>query len=100
VIMYALPPAKNFGPPMLLAAVVGFISTFRLADRRSIIFTTATAVTSTFIASFFYRILVFGFAGGAVAAGRGLSLDILIFPLCVFAITQLFLSYFETSDFL
>src|SRR6267378_824302 len=71
VMMYALPPAKNFGPAMLLAAIVGFISTFRLADRRSIVFTTGTAITSTFIASVFYRILVFVFAGGSVAAGRG-----------------------------
>ena len=100
VMMYALPPAKNFGPAMLLAAVVGFISTFRLADRRSIVFTTATAVTSTFIASFFYRILVFVFAGGAVAAGRGVSFDILLFPLCVFAITQYFLSTFATAAFI
>jgi diguanylate cyclase (GGDEF)-like protein/putative nucleotidyltransferase with HDIG domain len=100
VMMYALPPAKNFGPAMLLAAVVGFISTFRLADRRSVVFTTATAITSTFIASFFYRILVFIFASDAAASGHTLSFDILLFPLCVFAITQYFLSTFAAAAFI
>lgn len=100
VMMYALPPAKNFGPAMLLAAVVGFISTFKLGDRRSVVFTTATAITSTFIASFFYRILVFVFASDAVASGHPLSFDILLFPLCVFAITQYFLSTFAAAAFI
>src|SRR5688572_12619071 len=99
VMMYALPPAMNFGPAMLLAAVVGFVSTFRSAERQSVIFTTAAAITSTFIASFFYRILVFVFAGGAAAAGSTLSFDILLLPLCVFAITQYLLSTFATAVF-
>src|SRR5258705_11263918 len=57
VMLYAIPPADTVGPAVLLAAIVGFVSTYRLATRREIIFTTGMAVISTFGAASFLRAL-------------------------------------------
>ena len=48
VILYAGPPAETVGPATLLAAIVGFVSTYGLSSRRASISTTAIAVVSTF----------------------------------------------------
>src|SRR5688500_8079936 len=54
VMLYAVPPAATVGPAVLLAAIVGLMSTYRLTNRRAIIFTTATAIASTFVAASLY----------------------------------------------
>lgn len=100
VMMYTLDPAHNLGPAVILAAVVGFISSFLFARRWSTMFAIGSSVISTFVASLVYRIMVTGLAGGdLVAAGRGGVLDLLLFPLCVFGIVQYALSTFGTVAF-
>ena len=42
VMLYAIPPADTAGPATLLAAIVAFLSTFKLSGKREIIFTTAS----------------------------------------------------------
>ena len=54
VILYAVPPAETAGPATLLAAIVGFVSTYGLASRRESIATTAIAVISTFVSASCY----------------------------------------------
>src|SRR5262245_50239886 len=42
VMMYALAPANNLGPPIILAAAVGFLSSFSFAERWSSVFAVGT----------------------------------------------------------
>ncbi len=44
VILYAVPPSDTAGPATLLAAIVGFVSTYGLSSRKESIFTTGMAV--------------------------------------------------------
>jgi len=100
VMMYALSPANNLGPAVILAAIVGFISSFRLAKPQTTIFTVGTTILSTFVASLVYRFLVLALAAGALADNeRGAVLNILLFPLCVFGLVQYSLSTFITAVF-
>src|SRR2546426_8573470 len=62
VILYAVPPADTAGPATLLAAIVGFVSTYGLASRRESISTTAIAVISTFLSASCYGFLANIFA--------------------------------------
>ena len=101
VMLYAIPPANTVGPAVLLAAIVGFVSTYRLTTRREIIFTTGMAVISTFVAASLYSLLVDLFAGHSeIATDRGLSLNVLLVPLFTLAALQYALSTAATAWFL
>lgn len=99
VMMYTLTPASA-GPAILLAAMVGFISSFRLAKTDSTIFTIATSIISTFLGSLVYKFLVMAIAdGGLTGTERGVVLNILLFPLCIFGLVQYSLSTFSIAAF-
>ncbi len=101
VILYAVPPADTAGPATLLAAIVGFVSTYSLASRRDSIATTAIAVISTFISASCYSFLVTFFSEDVASnAGQGLPLNVFLVPLCVLAVLQYFLSTVATMHFL
>src|SRR5437588_3123501 len=100
VMIYTMAPANTFGPAIILAAIVGFISSLSVSNRWSTIFAVGNSVVSTFIASLVYRLMLLTLAGGAVSAGdHGLVLDLLLFPLCVFGLIQYALSTFGTIAF-
>ena len=100
VILYAVPPADTAGPATLLAAIVGFVSTYGLASRRESIATTAIAIISTFLCASFYGVLASTFASDISSAGQGLPLNVFLIPLCVLAILQFLLSTLATVHFL
>jgi diguanylate cyclase (GGDEF)-like protein/putative nucleotidyltransferase with HDIG domain len=101
VLLYAVPPAETAGPATLLAAIVGFVSTYGLASRKESIATTAIAVISTFISASCYGYLVTIFANDLTRnADHGLPLNVFLFPLCVLAILQYILSTLATVHFL
>ncbi len=101
VILYAAPPANTVGPATLLAAIVGFVSTYGLSSRRESLSTTAIAVISTFVSASCYGFLVNVFANDlSLTSGGGLPLNVLLIPLCVLAILQYFLSTLSTALFL
>ena len=100
VMMYTLVPANNLGPAIILATIVGFISSFSRAKPWSSVFAIGTLIISTFVASLAYRVLLVTLAGDALPGnGSGVVLDILLFPLCVFGIVQYGLSTFGTVAF-
>jgi diguanylate cyclase (GGDEF)-like protein/putative nucleotidyltransferase with HDIG domain len=100
VMMYALSPANNLGPPIILAALVGLISTVYFVERWPSLFNVGTSIISTFAASLVYRAMVLLLAGRVLdASERGVVLDLLLFPLCVFGIIQYALSTFGTVAF-
>jgi diguanylate cyclase (GGDEF)-like protein/putative nucleotidyltransferase with HDIG domain len=101
VILYAVHPANTVGPATLLAAVVGFVSTYGLSNRRECIATTAIAVISTFIAASCYGFLVTLFSGDlSHVTGQAFPLNVILVPLCVLAVLQYFLSTLATVYFL
>src|SRR5438105_11531369 len=100
VMIYTLPPAETAGPAIILAAIVGFLASFSLAERWSTVFAIGMTIISTFVASLVYRLMIGTFAGEAVTGNEhGLVLDLLLFPLCVFGIVQYALSTFGTIAF-
>ncbi|HXM50466.1 MAG TPA: hypothetical protein VN956_21675, partial [Pyrinomonadaceae bacterium] len=93
VMMYTTAPANSVGPALILAAIVGFISSFSRSERWPTVFAVGTSIISTFIAMLVYRFLVLALAGGAVDGKKtALVLDLLLFPLCVFGFVQYALS--------
>lgn len=98
VILYAVPPANTAGPATLLAAIVGFVSTYGLSSRKESISTTAIAIISTFLSASCYGFLANIFTRGDAALG--LPLDILLIPICVLAVLQYFLSTLATVYFI
>ena len=83
--------AMMFGvaPAALLAAVDGFLSSRRVADRRLQIFSASAAVVSTGVAVSIYLLLARLFSGTAIAdQAREVPLGVLLFPLCVLALAQ------------
>ncbi len=101
VILYAVHPADTVGPATLLAAVVGFVSTYGLSSRRECMATTAIAVISTFVSASCYGFLATVFASDlSQGAGHGLPLNVILVPLCVLAVLQYFLSTLATVYFL
>src|SRR4029450_4287376 len=89
VMLYAVPPTDTVGPAVILAALVGFTSPYKLTTRRVMIFTTSMAVISTFIAASLSGWLVDLFAGNAQLMGTGaLSLDKFLVPLFGLAALQ------------
>ena len=100
VMMYTMPPANTLGPAIMLAAIVGFISSLSDKGRWNTIFAVGMSVISTFVASLVYRAMLLVIAGSPVAVSeRGFVLDILLFPLCVFGLVQYALSTFGTLTF-
>jgi len=100
VMMYTTTPANSVGPAIILAAIVGFISSFSLSERWPTAFAVGTSIISTFVASLVYRFMVITLAGGAVDGGQtALVLNLLLFPLCVFGFVQYSLSTFGTLAF-
>ncbi len=101
VMLYAVPPANTVGPAVLLAALVGFVSTYRLGTRREIVFTTGMAVISTFVGASLYGVLVDSFSGErALMVGNVISLDAFLVPLFALAALQYALSTIATAWFL
>ncbi len=89
VMIYAVPPASTAGPAIILAALVGFASSYPYSRRHAVIFTTGIAVISTFIAAHAYRLLVGLFAStGVDAPQRGVPLSVFLIPLCFVAVIQ------------
>src|SRR5882762_4266870 len=101
VILYAVHPADTVGPATLLAAVVGFVSTYGLSSRKECIATTAIAVISTFVSASCYGILASVFTNDLLPGwGHGLPLNVILVPLCVLAVLQYFLNTLATVYFL
>ena len=100
VMMYTMAPANNFGPPIILAAAVGFLSSLSVAGRWPSVFASANSVLSTFAASFVYRELLLALASGSAPAGNdGAVLDVLLFPLCVFGLVHFAINTFGNIAF-
>jgi diguanylate cyclase (GGDEF)-like protein/putative nucleotidyltransferase with HDIG domain len=97
--MYAVAPAHTSAPAVILAAVVGIISSWRSTDRRIMMFATSAAIISTSAAASLYGLLVGRFVE-APTADQGLPLNQLLLPLCVFALVQYFLSTIATAAFI
>jgi diguanylate cyclase (GGDEF)-like protein/putative nucleotidyltransferase with HDIG domain len=101
VMMYAIPPANSAGPATILAAVAGFVSSYGYSRRRAIVFTTGTAIISTFIAAESYSFLVsLVDRAGDYLPVRGVPLSALLVPLCTLAVLQYLLCTLATTAFL
>ena len=101
IILYTVPPASSAGPATLLAALVGLVSTYGLASRKESFFTTAIAVTSTFISASCYGLLVPVFADDSLlSSGQTLPVNAVLVPLCILAVLQYSLSTLATVYFL
>src|SRR5438552_11598892 len=101
VMIYSVPPASTAGPAIILAALVGFASSYPYSRRRALIFTTGIAVISTFIAAHSYRLLVGLFDNtGIDVPQRGVPLSVFLIPLCFVAVIQYLLSTMATTAFL
>ena len=88
--------------PSLLAALVGFFSTYRLAARREVVLKTGMAVVSTFVAASFYgaaRRIVCAEKANCAAQGA-LPLNVFLVPLLVLAALQYAMSTIATAWFL
>src|SRR2546427_10816088 len=70
VMIYTLPPAESAGPAIILAAIVGFVASFSLAERWSTVFAIGMTIISTFVASLVYRLMIVTFAGGPVTGNE------------------------------
>lgn len=100
VMMYTTTPGNSVGPAIILAAVVGFITSFSFSERWPTAFAVGSSIISTFIASLVYRFMVLTMAGGAIDGHEtSLVLNLLLFPLCVFGFVQYSLSTFGTIAF-
>jgi diguanylate cyclase (GGDEF)-like protein/putative nucleotidyltransferase with HDIG domain len=101
VMFYAVPPSSTAGPATILAAVVAIASSYGFHKHRTLVFTTAIAVISTFIAANFYRFLVALFyTVGAKAGDQGVPLSVLLVPICTLAVLQYLLCTMATTAFL
>ena len=101
VMLYAIPPFGSSGPATLLAAIVAFLSTHKLSNRRQLILTTATAIISTFVSASCYGLLIGSFTVQSdFDAGQRLPLNVYLLPLCVLALLQYFLSTLATAAFI
>src|SRR4029078_9570614 len=100
VILYAAPPTSLIGPPLLLAAFVGFASTYGLSTRREMIVTIGISVISTFVAASSYGILIDFFDGQSLLPASSLPLSVVLVPLFALAILQYLLNTIGTTWFL
>src|SRR6201988_3558558 len=101
VMLYAVPPSNTTGPAVLMAALVSFVSTYRLATNREGLLKTGMAVVSTFVAAYFYGALINFFAGQSDVPTQGaLPLDVFLIPLLVLAALQYALSTIASALFI
>ena len=101
VMLYAAPPVNASGPAVLLAALVGFVSTYGIATNRQVIVKIGMVIISTAIAAAFYGILVNLVSNERdVLADGTLPLDTFLIPVLVLAALQYVLSTVVTSWFL
>ena len=101
VMIYAVAPANTVGPAVVLAAAAGFISSWQTSDRRMTIFTTGTAVISTFAAASLYGLVARLLAGGVTSSNADdFTFNTLLMPLCALALVQYALSTVGTAAFL
>ena len=100
VMIYAAPAASAPGPAVLLAALVGFVSSYRVNTNRQVLLKIGMAVISTTIAATFYGVLVDFFDGEGFVADGSLPLDRFLIPVLVLAALQYVLSTVVTSWFL
>lgn len=101
VMLYAAPPASSAGPAVLLAALVGFVSTYGIATNRHVVLKVGMTVISTTIAASFYGVLVGLFSGnGEIVADGSFQLDTVLIPVLVLAALQYALSTVVSSWFL
>ena len=101
VMLYAAPPSNSTGPAVLLAALVSFVSTYRIATNREVLLKTGMAVLSTFVAASFYGVLIDLFAGPGELPLQGTPpLNVFLIPLLVLAVLQYALSTIATAWFL
>ena len=100
VMMYAMPPANSFGPPVLLAAAVGLVSSLSVSKKWATVFAVGNSIISTYVASIVYGVMLSLIAGASgPSADSRLVLDIFLFPLCVFGLVQYAMSTFATIGF-
>jgi diguanylate cyclase (GGDEF)-like protein/putative nucleotidyltransferase with HDIG domain len=88
---------STIAPAVVLAAVVGLFSSWREADRRLTIFTTAASVVSTFVAATLYGLLINLIANHN--GQQGATLSALLLPVCALALAQYFLSTIGVAAF-
>src|SRR5688572_25092143 len=101
VMIYAAPPLSAAGPAVLLAALVGFVSTYGITTNRQVAIKMGMAVISTTITASLYGLLVYFFHGDATFVADGsLPLDTFLIPVLVLAVLQYALSTVVTSWFL
>ena len=102
VMLYAVPPSNTAGPAVLLAALVAFVSTYRIALNREVVVKTGMAVVSTFIAASLYGALIGLFSGESELAAQGALplLNFFLIPLLVVAALQYALSTIATAWFI
>lgn len=98
--IYAVEPVRSVAPAVILAAVVGLLSSWKSSDRRITIFTTGATIISTYVAASLYGLLVHSFLEGTGAGTGYIRLESLLIPLCVLALVQYFLSTIATAAFL
>ncbi|HTG87559.1 MAG TPA: HD domain-containing phosphohydrolase, partial [Pyrinomonadaceae bacterium] len=101
VMIYAAPPLGAAGPAVLLAALVGLVSTYRIVTNRQVVVKLGMAVISTSIAASLYGVLIdfFSHSDPAVADGS-VPLDTFLIPVLALAALQYALSTVVTSWFL
>ena len=101
VMIYAAPPLGAAGPAVLLAALVGLVSTYRIVTNRQVVVKLGMAVISTSIAASLYGVLIdfFSHSDQAVADGS-VPLDTFLIPVLALAALQYALSTVVTSWFL
>lgn len=101
VMLYAVAPANAVGPAVLLAAFVGFVSSYRLTTKREMIFTTGMAIISTYVAASLYGFLIelFRQATG-LGVDQTLSPSVYLVPLFTLAVIQYALNTVVTAWFL
>jgi diguanylate cyclase (GGDEF)-like protein/putative nucleotidyltransferase with HDIG domain len=101
VMLYAVPPSDTAGPAVLLAALVAFVSTYRIATNREVVAKTGMAIVSTFVAASLYGALIDLFAGLSELPTQGaLPLNVFLLPLLLVAVLQYALSTITTAWFI
>lgn len=102
VMLYAVPPSNTAGPAVLLAALVAFVSSYRIAKHREVVLKTGMAVVSTFITASLYGVLIGLFSAESELPAHGALplLNVFLIPLLVVAALQYALSTIATAWFI
>src|SRR5689334_18558848 len=89
LMMYTLAPTFNLGPTIILAAAVAVVSSFDRNKRLASLFAISGSMAATLLGALAYKWLVMMLVGpDAVENPNGLSLNLVLFPLCVFGIVH------------